>query len=161
MLASGGTRGLTELFAHTLADAAQALMLCLLEKQEQVFLGGVLSGLGGRVGLEKGQGGRSLKLAKEGQRHGVIRFEAGGELVHQARLARNQAFLITRERFQLLDEGAIRPQTPQVSEVTAPASRQQIGIDGIRFGPSGFAMAIDRFGIDRVDRKAGRESKRR
>ena len=77
------------------------------------------------------------------------------------RLARNQARLFARERFQLLDESAIRPQRPQVSKVTASGSGPQVGIDSIRFGARGFAMAIDRFGIHWVDGKAGLKSKRR
>ena len=98
--------------------------------------------------------GRWSRL-EQGQRHGVIGFEAGRELIDQPRLARNQTFLIARERFQLLDQGALRPQPPQISEVTTAGSRQQISLDSIRFGSCGFAMTIDRFGIDRVDGKAG------
>jgi hypothetical protein len=76
-------------------------------------------------------------------------------------LARNQAFLVARERFQLLDKCTIRPQAPQVSEVAASGSCQQVSSDSIRFGASRFAMAIDRFGIDRVDGKASLKSKQR
>ena len=92
---------------------------------------------------------------KQGQSHWVIAFEAGGQLVDQACLAYNQAFLVAREGLEFLDQGTIRPQPPQVSKVTAPGSGPQIGIDSIRFGSCGFAMAVHGLGIHRVDGQAG------
>ena len=53
-----------ELLPHALADTGQAPMLGLLEDQGKVFQGGLLGSLGGRVGLEEGQSGRSVEQAR-------------------------------------------------------------------------------------------------
>jgi hypothetical protein len=54
-MASGGIGRLTELLPNPLADAGQASMLSLLEKQEKVFQGGLRCGLRCRVGLKEGE----------------------------------------------------------------------------------------------------------
>jgi hypothetical protein len=52
---------LLQLLPNTLADAAKAPVLCLLENQEQVFQGGLCCGLRCRVGLKEGQSRRPLE----------------------------------------------------------------------------------------------------
>ena len=67
VLASGGTRSLTELLPHPLTDASQAPMLCLLEEQDHIPQGGLFGSLRGRIGLEESQGRGLLEQARIGR----------------------------------------------------------------------------------------------
>ena len=84
----------------------------------------------------------------------IIRFEAGGQLIHQPCLALHQRVLIVGELLELMQQGAIRLQAPQLAQIILPRFGEQIGIDGIGLGSSWLALAIQALGVDRIDGKA-------
>jgi len=65
-----------------------------------------------------------VQLAEQLQGHGVVRFQAGRELIDQPRLRLDQAVLIARKHFKFGHEGTVRRQAAQVSQVATPSARQ-------------------------------------
>ena len=126
-------------------------MACLLENTGELFHRGSTGRLERRVGLQEAQGRQLLQLAYEVQGDGVVRFEAGGELVHQAGLHLDQAVLVPCQRFEFSDQRTIRFQAPQIGELGAPVFSEQIRIDLIGFGARCATLAIDRLGVDGID----------
>ncbi len=69
----------------------------------------------------------------------------------QARLALDQAILVTGQQFEFCNHRRIRFEWTQVFQITAASLGQHIGINCIGLDSSCIAPAIDSFGIDRVD----------
>jgi hypothetical protein len=68
------------------------------------------------------------------------------------RLHLDQAVLVACQGFEFGDQGTIGFQAPQVRELRPTVFGEQIRIDLIGFG-AGFApLAIDRLGVDRINR---------
>jgi hypothetical protein len=110
--------------------------------------------------LQEVQGGALLQFGKQRERYGIIGFEAGGQLVHQARLHLDQAVLVARERFEFGHQRTIRLQAPQIGELRPAVFGEQIGIDLIGFGARCTPLAIHRLGVDGIDRTAGGQQSR-
>jgi hypothetical protein len=95
-----------------------------------------------------------VQFAEQLQGHWIVRFEAGGELVHQAGLTLDQGILVTGEQFEFLDQGAVGLKAAQIGQIASARFRQQIGINGIGFGPCRIAATIHCLGVDGVNREA-------
>jgi hypothetical protein len=79
----------------------------------------LLSGLRSRASLQEHQGGVLLQLGEQLQGHMVIGFEKGGQLIDQPSLTLDQAILVARESFQLVNECTVGFEPPQNSKVTS------------------------------------------
>lgn len=130
-------------------------MTCLLEHSGDVFYRSVHRCLWRRGGLQNKQGRALLEFREQLQGDRIGGLEAGGELIDKARLTFDQRILITGQFFEFLHDGTVWLELFQVSQITSPGFRQDRGVNGIRFGSSGIASAIHRFGIDWIDRNAG------
>ena len=92
-----------------------------------------------------------MQLGEQLQRHRIVGFEAGGELIEQPRLHLDQAVLVAGRLLEFLDQRTVGLQAPQLVEIAASLTRQQERINGIGLGSVGLAPFFQRFGIDRVD----------
>src|SRR6266704_1954940 len=110
--------------------------------------------LRGGIPLQKHQGRRLVQFGEQGERHRIVRFEAGGQLIDQACLALDQPILIPRQQFELGYQRRIWLQLAQVRQITAAGLGQQIGIHRIRLDSSCIAATINGLGIDRIDGEA-------
>src|SRR6266496_3519309 len=112
---------------------------------------GGLCSLWGWIRLQEEQRALLLQFPKEIQCHGIIRFEASGELIHQAGLQVDQALLITRQLLEFRHLLAVWGETMQIGKVGSSGLRQQVSINGIRLGSRCCSSAIDGARVDRVD----------
>jgi len=92
-----------------------------------------------------------VQLAEQGQRHGIVRFEARGELVEQPCLVPHQRLLIARERLEFTDQRAVGLQAAQIGQVTTPGAGQQVGVQRVGLGAGRAALAIKGARRDRID----------
>ncbi len=113
-----------------------------------------LRGLQSRVGLQKHQGRTLLQFGKEIQGDRVVRFEAGGELVDQARLHLDQTVLIACQPLEFGYLLAIGYESVQIRQVRSARFGKQIGINDIRLGTRCRTLAINGAWIDGIDRPA-------
>ncbi len=86
------------------------------------------------------------------ERHGVVGFEAGSELVHQPGLLHNEPFQIPREQFEFVHGWAVRLQHGQVRPSGTSRACQEQRVARIRLGPRGWAPAPQRRWVDGTDR---------
>src|SRR6266487_2794720 len=133
---------------------------CLHKLCDELLDGGRANCFQGGIGLQEQQRRALLQFAKEVERHRKVRYASGGQLIDQARLHLDQAILVTGQRFQFGNERAVWLQSSQISQFPAAMFRQQIGINPVRFGSRGVALAIHRFRVDGVDRKACLQQRR-
>src|SRR5207249_7945798 len=108
------------------------------------------SGLGSGVGLQEQQGALLLQFGKQLPGPRVIGFEAGGELIDQARLHADQAILITDEQFELSELLTVCFEALQIAQVSSSALGQQVGTSSIRLGTRCGSSTIDGARIDRL-----------
>ena len=94
-----------------LADFRRIGMMRLLEDCCQFVQGSCFGGLGSWVGLQEDQGRVLLHFGEQLQRHRVIRYAPGSELIDQPCLTLDQRILIMRERFEFLDLRCVRLQS--------------------------------------------------
>src|SRR6266699_5203872 len=133
---------------------------CLRKLGDELLQRGRLGHFQGGIGLQEQQRRALLQFAKEVERHRKVRYASGGQLIDQARLHLDQAILVAGQRFQFGNERAVWLQSSQISQFRAAMFRQQIGINPVRFGSRGVALAIHRFRVDGVDRKACLQQRR-
>ena len=103
------------------------------------------------IAVQEDQGRVLLQLGKQLQGDRIVRFEAGGELIDQARLHLDQGVLVTREGFEFGHQIAIGRQPTQIGQVSSPRFGEQIGINEVGFGTAGGSVAIHGAWIHRVD----------
>ena len=92
-----------------------------------------------------------MQFRKQLQGHRVIGFEAGRELIDQARLHLDQCILIAREQFQLGDLLAVWREAVQIGQVRTSCLGQQVGINRIGLGSRCGSPTIDGARVDRID----------
>ena len=112
-------------------------------------------GPGSGIRLQKGQGRRLLQRAPQLQGHWVIGFETGGQLIDQASLHLDQTVLVAGQCLKFCADWAVRFQLSQLGEIRSANFCQQVRIDTLRLGSRCRPTPINRFGIDRIDRKSG------
>ena len=100
------------------------------------------------VGLQEHQSRALLQLGEQLQGDRVIGFEAGRQLVDQARPALDQGILVACEDFEFLHQRTIRFQRAQVYQIGASGFRQQIGVNRIGLGSRSTAPTIHCFRVD-------------
>src|SRR6266571_3399647 len=130
-------------------------MLCLSEDLLDLFQRSGHRFLWSGVGLQEQQRALLVQFRKQLQGHGVIGFEAGRELIDQARLHPDQGILIAGEQFQLSNLLAVWSEAVQIGQVRTPGFGQQVGINRISLGTRGGSPTIDGARIDRIDGPAG------
>ncbi len=96
--------------------------------------------------MELGRFARSARCS-----HRVIGFEAGGELIDQARLHLDQGILIAREQFELCNLLAVWGEAVQIGQVCTSCLGKQVGINRIRLGSRCSSPTINGARIDRID----------
>src|SRR5581483_4164515 len=77
---------------------------------------------------------------------------AGRELVEQAGLHLDRSILVTGQLFEFGDQFTVWVEAAQIREIGPPGLRQQIGINGVRFGSRGRSMPIHGARIHWIDR---------
>jgi len=107
--------------------------------------------LWGGVGLQEPQGALLLQFRKQFQRHRVIGYASGGELIDQARLHLDQGILIAREQFELGNLLAVWGEAVQIGQVRPSGLGKPVGINRIGLGTRCGSPTIDGARIDRVD----------
>jgi hypothetical protein len=157
---AGGDRissqlGLVQSLDNMLCRLRGIAMVHFLEHRCNLGLRSGLGCLGSGIGLQEDQRRALVQLGEQGECRWVVRFEAGGQLVDQARLTLDQAILIAGQQLEFSDQRGIRSQLAQVRQLRASGLGQQIGIHCIGFQPGGIAPAIDGLGIERRDDEAG------
>src|SRR2546429_447430 len=124
------------------------LLLNLLERSCSCYFKGW-------IGLQEPQRTLLLQFREQIEGHGIIGFEASGELIDQTRLRADQAILVTCQLFELGYLVTIRGQSMQICEISAPGLGQQVGIDRIGLGTTGRSPTIHSARINWVHRPAG------
>lgn len=105
-----------------------------LQKPGDLFDRGRLRCLSRGVALQEDQAGSLLQFAKERERHRVIGFETGGELVDQPGLHLDQARLVAGECFEFGHRLAIGQESMQIGEVGSSRFGEQVGVNRIGCG---------------------------
>jgi hypothetical protein len=107
---------------------------CLSQTLCDLLTGGRLHRLQGGIALQEEQRRALLQLAKQTQCNGIIRFQAGGELIDQPRLHLDQAILIAGELLEFFNCLTVGYQPTQVNKISTSGPRQQVGINTVCFG---------------------------
>ncbi len=152
---SGNQLGTVELVKDLASRGLWVGMLACAQGSVQLFQRGRGYGLRSGIGLQKQQGRALLQFAEQLQGHRVVLLEAGRQLIDQPRLRLDQGILIARERFQLLNRGAIGLQAVQFRQLQPTQFGQQMRVYAIGFGPRGFAQLIGPLGVDGIDGDTG------
>jgi hypothetical protein len=108
-------------------------MMRFAQERGDLFYRSGHSGLWGWIGLQEDQRRALVQFGEQGERNRIVHFQAGRQLVDQARLTLDQAILIARQQFEFAHDGAIGLQLAQVRQITAAGLGQQIGIHHVGF----------------------------
>ncbi len=109
--------GLMHLLENLSCNKLGIGMLGLSKNLLELCLGSGHRRLWGGIALQEPQGTLLLQFGKQIQSHRIIGFEAGRELIDQARLHVDQGVLIAREHFELCNLLAIWDEAMQVGKV--------------------------------------------
>jgi hypothetical protein len=130
----------------------RAGMPSLPERLRQLLERGGRSAPRGGIGLQKDQGGLWLELGEQLQSRRIRRLQAGGQLLDQARLQRDQRVLIAGQGGSSFGHlGTIRVPSSQVGHLAAAMLGQHVRINQIGLGSRGRAFAINGFWVDRIE----------
>ena len=143
-------QGLKDLGSHLLRGSMPGLFERLGELVARSSQGRLWS----RIALQEEQCRTLLQFGEQAQGGRVVFLEAGGELVHQARLHLDQGILVARQGLEFGHDLAIRCEPAQVRQVSAARLGEQIGIDEIGLGPGSRSTAIHGARIHRIHRPA-------
>src|SRR6266567_131284 len=113
-----------------------------------------------RESLQEPQRRTLLYFVEKGECDGIVSFEAGGQLINQARLAPDQVVLIACQSFQFGNHWTVWLQSPQICQLRSAVFGQQIGVNLVGFGSRCRTFAIDGFGVDGIDGKASFQQRR-